>query len=83
MRDPHIVPLSRQAQAVLRQAKPLRTSAAPDALLFPGFSRGGALSENDLLALLARPATSDARPRTVSAHRFRPGRMRSARAIRM
>jgi integrase len=51
---PTIVPLSRQAQAVLRQAKPLRTSAAPDALLFPGFSRGGALSENALLALLAR-----------------------------
>lgn len=35
-------------------SKPLRTSAAPDALLFPGFSRGGALSENALLALLAR-----------------------------
>src|SRR5207253_5244302 len=51
MREPHIVPLSRQAQAVLRLAKPLRTD---NDLLFPGFTRHGALSENALLALLAR-----------------------------
>ncbi|HEX8013533.1 MAG TPA: integrase arm-type DNA-binding domain-containing protein [Casimicrobiaceae bacterium] len=54
MREPHVVPLSRQAQAVLRQARALRTSDAADALLFPGFTRHGALSENALLALLAR-----------------------------
>jgi integrase len=50
----HVVPLSTQAQAILRKAKELRTSDAEDALIFPGFTRHGALSENALLALLAR-----------------------------
>lgn len=50
----HLVPLSRQAQEVLARAAPLRTSKDGDALIFPGFTRHGALSENALLALLAR-----------------------------
>lgn len=50
----HLVPLSKQAQQVLKRAAPLRTSADDSALLFPGFTRHGALSENALLALLAR-----------------------------
>ena len=54
MRDPHVVPLSTQAQRVLELAQPLRTSDAAGALLFPGFTKHGALSENALLALLAR-----------------------------
>jgi integrase len=54
MQRPHVVPLSRQAQAVLKRAREIRTGPADDALLFPGFTRHGALSENALLALLAR-----------------------------
>lgn len=54
MRADHVVPLSRQAQDVLEHAAELRTTEAPDALIFPGFTRHGALSENALLALLAR-----------------------------
>ena len=50
----HVVPLSRQAREILDAAKKLRTSKDPGALLFPGFTRHGALSENALLALLAR-----------------------------
>jgi integrase len=50
----HVVPLSRQAREIVHAAKPLRASKEPDALLFPGFTRHGALSENALLALLAR-----------------------------
>jgi len=50
----HVVPLSTQAQQVLQRAQPLRTSDDESALLFPGFTRHGALSENALLALLAR-----------------------------
>ncbi len=50
----HIVPLSKQAQEILTLAKPMRTSDAADALIFPGFTRAGSLSENALLALLAR-----------------------------
>lgn len=50
----HVVPLSRQAQAILETVKPLRTENSPEALLFPGFTRHGALSENAFLALLAR-----------------------------
>ena len=50
----HVVPLSTQAQAVLKRASELRTGPESDALLFPGFTRHGALSENALLALLAR-----------------------------
>jgi integrase len=50
----HVVPLSTQAQAILRQARALRTDDSANALLFPGFTRHGALSENALLALLAR-----------------------------
>lgn len=50
----HVVPLSRQAREILTAAKALRTAKGPGALLFPGFTRHGALSENALLALLAR-----------------------------
>jgi integrase len=50
----HVVPLSDHAQKILAAAKPLRTSKDGDALIFPGFTRHGALSENALLALLAR-----------------------------
>jgi integrase len=50
----HIVPLSKQAQQILELAKPIRTPDTPDALIFPGFTRQGSLSENALLALLAR-----------------------------
>ena len=54
MQRPHVVPLSRQARAVLKRAQDIRTSPDAGALLFPGFTRHGALSENALLALLAR-----------------------------
>jgi integrase len=54
MRLEHVVPLSTHALHVLELAKPLRTSDDGGALLFPGFTRHGALSENALLALLAR-----------------------------
>ena len=54
MRRPHVVPLSIQAQQVLARARDIRTGPEDSALLFPGFTRHGALSENALLALLAR-----------------------------
>lgn len=54
MRREHLVPLSRQARHVLKLARELRTSTDEGALLFPGFTRYGALSENALLAMLAR-----------------------------
>jgi integrase len=50
----HVVPLSKQAQNVLQRAMDIRTGPEESALLFPGFTRHGALSENALLALLAR-----------------------------
>ena len=54
MNREHVVPLSRQTLAVLKRARELRTGPEDTALLFPGFTRHGALSENALLALLAR-----------------------------
>lgn len=54
MRDPHVVPLSTAAQRILELARPLRRGTDAAALLFPGFTRHGHLSENALLALLAR-----------------------------
>ena len=51
MRVGHVVPLSRAAVKVLELAEPLRNDTG---LLFPGFTRYGALSENALLSLLAR-----------------------------
>ena len=54
MKLEHVVPLSQQALAVLKRAHDLRTGPGPDSLLFPGFTRHGGLSENALLALLAR-----------------------------
>lgn len=54
MREPHVVPLSKQALRVLELARPLRQSDERDALIFPGFTKAGHLSENALLALLAR-----------------------------
>jgi integrase len=54
MRLDHLVPLSRQAQEILTAAAALRASKAGEALIFPGFTRHGALSENAFLALLAR-----------------------------
>lgn len=53
-RREHVVPLSTQSLAVIERARELRTGPEPSALLFPGFTRGGSLSENALLALLAR-----------------------------
>jgi integrase len=50
----HVIPLSRQALHVLELVKPMHTSDDADALLFPGFTRHGSLSENALLALLSR-----------------------------
>jgi hypothetical protein len=46
--------LSTQALRVLELARRLRTSNDPGALIFPGFTRYGHLSENAILALLAR-----------------------------
>jgi integrase len=54
MREGHLVPLSKQARRILELARPLRESDDASALIFPGFTRHGALSENALLALLAR-----------------------------
>jgi integrase len=54
MRRDHVVPLSKQARDVLKAATSIRTSPDAGALLFPGFTRHGALSENALIALLAR-----------------------------
>ena len=54
MKLEHVVPLSDQSLAILTKAQPLRTGPEAEALLFPGFTRHGALSENALLALLAR-----------------------------
>src|SRR4029434_2292006 len=54
MRREHLVPLSRQCQQILERAAELRTGPESSALLFPGFTRHGALSENAVLALLAR-----------------------------
>ena len=54
MKRDHVVPLSRQAIVVLERAREIRVSPEPEALLFPGFTRHGALSENAMLALLAR-----------------------------
>ena len=54
MRADHTVPLSQLALSILDKAKELRTHDGADALLFPGFTRAGPLSENALLALLAR-----------------------------
>jgi integrase len=54
MRRDHVVPLSTHARQVLKGATSIRTSSDPGALLFPGFTRHGALSENALIALLAR-----------------------------
>lgn len=54
MRREHVVPLSRQSLALLDRARELRRGAEGSALLFPGFTRAGSLSENALLALLAR-----------------------------
>ena len=54
MRLEHVVPLSTQAQAIYKRAREIRAADGDDALLFPGFTRAGHLSENALLALLAR-----------------------------
>ena len=54
MRDPFTQPLSPLALSILERAKELRQSDDPDALIFPGFTRHGALSENAFIALLAR-----------------------------
>ena len=77
----HLVPLSTQAQAILKRARELRTSAAPDALLFPGFTRHGALSENAFLALLARAGYFGGKPATASARASPRGHMKWRRPI--
>ena len=54
MRAAHIVPLSPLALDVLKRARELRQTRDPGELIFPGFTRHGALSENAFVALLAR-----------------------------
>ena len=54
MREGHAIPLSKQALRVLELARPLRQSDDGAALIFPGFTKAGHLSENAILALLAR-----------------------------
>jgi integrase len=54
MKLDHLVPLSTQAQQVLKEAAEIRTGDDDNALLFPGFTAAGHLSENALIALLAR-----------------------------
>jgi integrase len=78
----HVVPLSRQARALLDRAREIRTSSQADALLFPGFTRHGALSENALLALLARAGYFGRQTARDSAPALAPGRMRYARRTR-
>jgi integrase len=54
MRNEFVQPLSPLAIKILERARELRQSGEPDELIFPGFTRHGALSENAFLALLAR-----------------------------
>ena len=83
MRLEHVVPLSDQARRILELAKPLRQSDDASALLFPGFTRYGALSENALLALLARAGYFGRQTGMDSAPCFRHGRTRNAKPIPM
>lgn len=50
---PHVVPLSEQAVAILRELEPL-TAHSPSGLLFPGRDRRKPISENTLNASLRR-----------------------------
>lgn len=54
MKREHVVPLSPIAIEILNMANGLRTSSDAGALIFPGFTKHGALSENAFLALLSR-----------------------------
>jgi len=54
MRAAFVQPLSPLAMSILERAVALRQSSDHDALIFPGFSTQGALSENAFIALLAR-----------------------------
>jgi integrase len=63
----HLVPLSTQAIQILKRAESLRQTNNGEALIFPGFSKTGHLSENALLALLARAGY----PGKQTAHGFR------------
>jgi integrase len=54
MKLDHLVPLATQAQDALKAAAAIRTSDDDNALLFPGFTAAGHLSENALIALIAR-----------------------------
>ena len=54
MRSPFVQPLSPLALKILERARDLRQTGKPDELIFPGFTRHGALSENAFTSLLAR-----------------------------
>ena len=64
-RRPHVVPLSKQAVAVLRIAEGLRRTNKPDEPIFPG-TRGRPLSDMTLSAALRR-----ALDEAVTVHGFR------------
>ncbi len=54
MRLPFVQPLSPLALAILERAAELRQTREPGELIYPGFTRGGYLSEAAFTALLAR-----------------------------
>ena len=62
-----VQPLSPLALAILERAKELRQTHEPDELIFPGYTRHGALFENAFIALLARCGFH----RRQTAHGFR------------
>lgn len=64
--EPHAVPLSEAALAVLRRVAPLREDDGPDALVFPGARRGRPLSNMSMLMLLRRMGRGD-----LTVHGFR------------
>ena len=51
MRTPFVQPLSPLALSILKRADELRQTHEPDELIFPGFTRTGHLSENELREL--------------------------------
>jgi len=62
----HRVPLSEPALALLHEVATLRTSAAPNAPVFPGAATGKALSNMAMLTLLRRMGRAD-----LTVHGFR------------
>ncbi|MBS7790108.1 tyrosine-type recombinase/integrase [Roseococcus sp. SDR] len=77
-RKPHRVPLTAAALAVLKEVEPLRQTATPEALVFPGSREGKALSDMTLAAVIKRmngksdpPAWRDKAGNAVVPHGFR------------